>query len=533
MSGKSSNRGGSRSNFGDLAADAALLRPASIAIEQEGVSLTYGQLEERTSRAASLFAGLGVGPGTSVLLLFPNDYRFVECLLGVLRAGGVAVPGNIKLGADTLSYLAEHSDATVLVVHEALAEKADHIVAGAPGLRHTLVVGGELPFGTSYDHALAAASSAFDTVPVEPDELALLMYTSGSTGLPKGCMLSHRNKWFQARSSARTMLHDAHDKALVMGPLYHANAFWACMLPMLFVGGGLVILPGFDPVRVLETIDRDRPTYTSGTPSMFNLLLAAKEARAELDVSSIELLLCGSAPVPEELMTAIVAQFGCDVVESYGLTEGGANVVTPRWGIKKIGSTGLPVPGVEIRVADLDDPTGDCAPGEVGELWSRSPANALGYFKDPATTAARFTDDGWLKTGDLVRQDEQGYVYISGRQDDMINCGGENVYPKEVETILLQHPAIADACVVGADHAVKGQAPVAWVVAREAHGVDENEIKQFFLARGPAYAHPRRIFFVDRLPLSSTNKLDRGKLEAETRRLLPSGIQAKTPEATT
>lgn len=274
---RSSRPGAPGSNFGDLAAGAALLRPSSIAIEQEGISLTYGQLEERTSRAASLFADLGIGPGTSVLLLLPNDYRFVEILLGVLRTGGVVIPGNIRLGADTLTYLAEHSEATVLVVHEALAEKAEQIVAGAPGLRHTLVVGEAPPFGTSYDQALNDASSTFETVTVEPDDLALLMYTSGSTGVPKGCMLSHRNKWFQARSSARTMLHHEHDKALVMGPLYHANAFWACMLPMLFVGGSMVILPGFDPARVLETINRYRPTYTSGTPSMFNLLLTAKE----------------------------------------------------------------------------------------------------------------------------------------------------------------------------------------------------------------------------------------------------------------
>jgi acyl-CoA synthetase (AMP-forming)/AMP-acid ligase II len=222
-------------------------------------------------------------------------------------------------------------------------------------------------------------------------------------------------------------------------------------------------------------------------------------------------------------MSALIARFDCDVVESYGLTEGGANVVTPRWGIKKLGSTGLPVPGVEIRVVDVDDASRDCEPGQVGELWSRSPANALGYLKDPSTTAAKFTPDGWLKTGDLVRRDDEGYVYIAGRKDDMINCGGENVYPKEVETILLQHPAVADVCVVPAAHPVKGQAPVAWVVARDG-SVSEQELKEFFLERGPAYAHPRRVFFIDKLPLSSTNKLDRSKLEADVRECLPDGL---------
>jgi long-chain acyl-CoA synthetase len=512
-------------NFGELTLRAATLYPDKTALIQGNIELTYGELEERTQRAAALFSSVGVRRDVAVVLLFPNDWRFAECLLGVLRAGGVAIPANIKLGSDTLAYLAGHSEATVLVVHADLLDKGRELLARAPTIEHTLVVSGEPSFGIPYDEALAAAPAEFETAPVEPETLALLMYTSGSTGVPKGCMLSHANKWFQARSSARVMLHDEHDRALVMGPLYHANAFWACMLPMLFVGGSLVLLPGFDAIPVLEAIDRYRPTYTSGTPSMFSLLLAQREALERLDISSIELLLCGSAPVPEELMSALIERFNCDVVESYGLTEGGANVVTPRWGIKKLGSTGLPVPGVEIRVVDVDGSDRHCEPGEVGELWSRSPANALGYLKDPATTVAKFTPDGWLKTGDLVRRDEQGYVYIAGRKDDMINCGGENVYPKEVETILLQHPAVADVCVVPADHPVKGHAPVAWVVSRDA-AVTEQELKDFFLERGPAYAHPRRIFFIDTLPLSSTNKLDRGKLEADVKALLPQGLVA-------
>ena len=520
--------GEAANNFGELARRASILYADRVAIEQGDLALTYSELEERTSRVAAMLASLGVSPGSAVLLLFPNDYRFPEALLGVLRAGGVAVPANTRLAPDTLVYLAAHSEAVAIIAHGDLAEQAERIRAEAPTVRHVVVLDGELDGALPYDELLAAASPRFETVPVAQDDLALLMYTSGSTGMPKGCMLSHASKWFQARSSARTMLHDEDDKALVMGPLYHANALWACMLPMLFVGGGLVILPGFEPVAVIEAVGRYRPTYTSGTPSMFSLLLAEHEALARVDVTSIELLLCGSAPVPEELMEAITEQFGCDVVESYGLTEGGANVVTPRWGIKKIGSTGLPVPGVRIRVVDVEDPSRAVGADEVGELWSISPANALGYFKNPDTTREKFTPDGWLKTGDLVKRDAQGYVYFTGRRDDMINCGGENVYPKEVEAILLQHPEIADAAVVPAAHTIKGQAPVAWVIPRKHATFTEKDVKEFFLARGPAYAHPRRVFFIDRFPLSSTNKLDRSKLEAEVRERLPNGLQGKT-----
>lgn len=515
-----------RRNFGEIFWKATRLYPDKVAVEQGDTTLTYRQLEDRTARVAGLLRGLGVGRGDKVCLMFPNNWRFPECLFGPLRLGAVAVPANIRLGAETLAYIARHSDATVLIGHADLMEKLDAVQAGAPNLRHVLIVGAETADDRSYDRRLASAAPFGDTVQVEPDDPALLMYTSGSTGRPKGCLLSHRNKWWQARSSVRTMLLEARDKGLVMGPLYHANALWACLLPMLYVGGTVTILAGFDPVPVLAAIDRYRPTFTSGTPSMFSLLLAQREALKRYDVSSIELLMCGSAPVPQELMNAIIERFRCEVVETYGLTEGGANVITPRWGIKKIGSTGLPAPDVKIRVVDVGDPSRDAAPGEVGELWSRCPANALGYYKQAEITAERFTPDGWLRTGDLVRRDEQGYVYFVGRKDDMINCGGENIYPKEVETILLAHPAVADVCVVAAPHRVKGQAPVAWVVLRQGQNVAENELQEFFLARGPAYAIPRRVFFADQLPISGTNKVDRKTLEQETRRRLPEGLSS-------
>lgn len=501
-------------NFGELARRAALLYPEKVVMEQDDLELTYGELEERTQQVAALLTRLGITPRERVLLLFANDFRFAEALLGTLRAGAIAVPVNIKLGADQLAYIADHSESVAAIGH-------NEFIAKIPPRRHTLVVGG------GYDEELAAAAGGFETVPVAEIDEALLMYTSGSTGDPKGVQLSHANKWWQARSAAETMMWKPSDKALVTGPLYHANALWACLLPMLYVGGSLAILPGFDPDGVLAAIDRYRPTYTSGTPAMFNLLLAQRQALGRYDVSSIELLECGSAPVPEELMRALKETFGCEVCETYGLTEGGANVISPRWGVKKLGSTGLPVPGVEIRIVDPDSAR-DCTPGEIGELWSRSGANAIGYLKQPDVTAAKFTPEGWLKTGDLVKADEQGYIYFCGRVDDMISVGGENVYPKEVETILLAHPAVDDVCVVPAPHPIKGEAPVAWVVARDADSIGEDELKQWFLARGPAYAHPRRVFFLEALPVSGTNKLDRKRLEEDARRLLQSSEASRT-----
>lgn len=522
---RDSPHGGTQRGVGDLSWRGLRLFPAKTAIEDGDVRITYGELDARADRVATLLRRHGIRNGDRVLLLLPNNFRFVESFLGTLRAGASAVLGNTKLSAETLGYVAEHSEASALVTHASLRDRIEGVRASASRMRLVLAAGGDVPDALPYDDTLAGVEpDVAASADVDPDDEALLMYTSGSSGVPKGCRLSHRNTWWQARSSARTMLLDESDKALIMGPLYHANALWAGMLPMLYVGGALTILPGFDADEVLTVIERDRPTYMSGTPSMFSLLLARHERSPGRDLSSIRLLLCGSAPVPEELMTALGRVFDADLVESYGLTEGGANVVTPRWGIKKVGSTGLPVPGVEIRVVDPEDPTRDCATGKVGELWSRSAANALGYLKQPDATRERFLPDGWLRTGDLVRRDEQGYVYICGRVDDMINVGGENVYPKEVESVLLAHPQIEDVCVVAARHAVKGAAPVAWVVLREAESLSEDDVKRYYLDRGPAYAHPRRVFFVDELPVSGTNKLDRRALEEEAARLLPDGL---------
>ncbi len=512
------------SNFGAVCAETLRTHPDSPAMFADGREFSYRQLDERARRFAGLLPAMGVVPGDTVAIATGNDWRYVECLIGTLMAGAVALLVNVKLSRETLAYISGHCEAKLIIADAKLGGRIDALAQGSPRLKATLAIGDRLD-ALDYDEALAAAQPIEQVPPTDPDSLALLMYTSGSTGRPKGCMLSHSNTWWQARSSARCMLLDPSDKGLVMGSMYHANALWAILLPMLFVGGGFAILRQFERREVLRAIQQYQVSYTSGTPSMYSLLLADPEID-RFDVSSIELLQCGSAPVPAELMTRMKARFHCDVVETYGLTEAGANVLTPRWGIKKLGSTGLPVPDVEIKITAPDDPSHECVAGEVGELWSRSPANALGYLHEPGLTAERFWPSGWMRTGDLMRRDEQGYCYFCGRTDDMISVGGENVYPKEVETIVLSHPAVADVAVVPAPHSVKGEAPVAFVVLKAGGQATEDDIRQHFLSTGPAYAHPRRVFFTDALPMSSTNKLDRSALKGLASDFLPGGLEA-------
>ena len=514
-------------NFGELFWKAVSLTPEKETIVQNANSLTFKQLDDRASKVANLLGESGIDRGDKVFLLMTNDYRFVEILFGIMRTGAVATPINIKLGPDTLSYIANHSDAKLIFTDLEMKDKALVMRNSSAEIQKVYVAGQQSSDNDSfsYDSAISDMESKFSTIEVEPDDPAMMMYTSGSTGKPKGCLLSHENKWWQARSRSRTIMHVEGDRGLIVGPLYHANALWGHLLPMLYCGGYSAILPEFSAGPVVEAIGKYRPTFMSGTPSMFSLMLAEEELLSKNDVTSIDVLMCGSSPVPEELMERMQRTFGCAVVEAYGLTEAGANVISPRWGVKKLGSCGLPVPDVEIKIMDKETGSKECEVDQIGEQWSRSPANMIGYYKQPDVTAEKVTTEGFIKTGDLVSSDEQGYIYFKGRKDDMINCGGENVYPKEVETIILEHPSVADVCVVATSHQVKGEAPIAWVVPKADVSLSEKELKTFFFENGPPYAHPRRVFFTDKLPVNGANKIDRLLITEMTRENIPNGLE--------
>lgn len=507
------------SNFGDLAYVPMRAFPDRPAVIQDGVTLTYAQLDARMKRVGGLLRSLGVFPGRRVALLFPNEWPFVELCFGSMRAGAVPVPLNVRAGYETLRYCVEHSDAEVLVASQTLVEQAERLKADVPALR-TLVVTGEPPRGAqAYEPLLEEAPPELEAVPVAPDDVCMQPYTSGSTGRPKGVLLTHAGQFWNADMVRRIMMFDETDRALVAVPLYHKNAMASAVKPLLMAGGALVILPGFDAANVIKAISRHRCTYLTGVPAMFRMILNQKALLAEHDMSSLRWAACGSAMVPPDLLAEFQETFHAGISEGYGLTEGGPVVFeSPRFGPRKVGSTGLPLPGCEVRVVTAEGR--DAGAGEPGELWTRNPGLAKGYYKAPEITAQKFDAGGWLHTGDLVRRDEDGYYYILGRLDDMINVGGENVYPKEVEDTLLRHPAVREAFVVPVPHAVKGEAPIAFVVLHAGRSASEDELKQFFLARGPAYAHPRAVLFIEAAPLGSTGKLDRTALKARARELV-------------
>jgi acyl-CoA synthetase (AMP-forming)/AMP-acid ligase II len=502
-------------NLGYLFDSALALTPSKAAVLQGDTVLTFAELDARANRMANVLAGLGVGAGDRVALLFNNDFRFLETLFGAMRLGAVAVPLNIRMGDEALRYVAEDSEAHVLVASAALAERGRALASRIPAIKELIADGPAAEDVLAYEPALASASPTLPRRATAFDEVCMQPYTSGSTGKPKGVLLTHGGQMWNPYIWRRALMAHDTERALIAVPLYHKNAMVGAVKPFLIAGGSLVILPGFDAPEVIRAIDRYEVTYLTGVPAMYKMILAEKDALARHDVSSVRFAMCGSAEVPEELLEEFGRVFGAPIAESYGLTEGGpVPIVNTRWGLKKRGSCGLAFPGCDVRL--VDGAGAEVGVDEVGELVTRNPGLAKGYWKLPEATARKFRD-GWLATGDLMRRDADGYYYFVGRRDDMINVSGENVYPKEVEDILLQHPNLRDACVVPAPHGVKGEVPVAFVVAREAGLSSEDDVRKFFLERGAPYAHPRRVVFLDALPLGGTGKVDRGALKARAR----------------
>jgi long-chain acyl-CoA synthetase len=485
--------------------------------------ITYAELESRTNRVANGLRALGIGAGDHVAVLVKNDHRFVETMLGALRAGATVTPTTTRAHLSTLTHIMRDSSAKVLFASADFAEEARTLAETTPGLRRVFVMD-QMSGGTVlYDDWLAGQSATRYVLEKAPSDIALLSYTSGSTGLPKGVLLTHQAMDWATRNLRRALLYGPDERCLLAVPMFHANGMLAGVFSMLECGGSLVILHDVYPAEMIRAIERERCTYTTGVPAMYKLMLREEALLQESDCSSLRFVICGSSEVPEDLLEQFTRKLA-PMLEAYGLTECGFVCNNPRWGITKQGTTGLPYPGVELRIVDPEDVARDVQVGELGELLVRSPANLVAYHNLPQVTAERLLADGWFRTRDIARADEQGYVEIVGRLDDRISCAGESIYPKEVENVLLAHPDLVDAAVVPMADEVKGEVPVAFVIERIQGAAREHEIKEFFLRNGAAYMHPRRVYVLPEMPLTSVKKVDRAALRklAEDWRQRPS-----------
>jgi len=475
-------------------------RAAIIELREPGKPrpVSFRELDAGCNAIARGLARAGLKPGDRIGILSLNRAEFVMTLLGAMRAGVVPVPVNVKLSKDTVATILNDAGARTVFCETGVKRLAP------AGLR-------VVEFGGDFEKFLDAGPfTAFEPA---PDSVAIQPYTSGSTGRPKGVLLTHYGQNWSRRILAHTRGTTERDVILVAAPLYHKNALNA-IKQGLTGGATLPLLPQFDIERYIEAIGRHRCTVISGVPTMMAMVLTRKDRLAQIDTSSVRTIMMGSAPSSPQLIKELRAHFpNAEPLVVYGVTEGGPVPLGPHPEGKPRppGSLGVPYPGTEAKLIGGPGP-------DEGELVLKNPGILLGYHNLPEETARRVRD-GWYYTGDICRRDGDGFYYFVGRTDDMFVSGGENIFPGEVEALLMRHPAVHQAVVMPFDHELKGQVPYAFVVPRDGVKITEDELKQFALANGPAYQHPRRVFFLDQLPLAGTNKVDQEllkKLAAES-----------------
>ncbi|MDT0466921.1 long-chain-fatty-acid--CoA ligase [Streptomyces gibsoniae] len=492
-------------NLAEFLTRTAQRQPERPALRLDTQITTYAELDERSARVAALLRAEGVGPGDRVALMLPNVPEFVVLYYGILRAGAIVVPMNPLLKAREIGYQLGDSGAALLFEwYQAPGEGAQG--AAAAGTRHIVVEPSSLAGLLSGHEPLTAVTETAG------DDVAVLLYTSGTTGRPKGAALTHAGLRHNTEvNTEHVQRMTAQDVVVGCLPLFHIFGQICAMSVAVHSGASLTLIPRFDPATVLEAIVRDGATVFDGVPTMYAALL---QHPAEVEVPTLRMCLSGGASLPVEVLHGFERRFGCTVLEGFGMSET-SPVVTfnhldrPR----KAGSIGTPIQDVEVRL--LDDEGRDVGPGEVGELAVRGPNVMKEYWNLPEATAAAIPD-GWLRSGDLARQDEDGFLYIVDRKKDMIIRGGYNVYPREIEEVLHEHPAVALAAVVGVRHERLGEEVAAAVVLRKGARAGAEELQQFVKDRVAAYKYPRMVWLVDALPTGPTGKILKREISAPT-----------------
>jgi acyl-CoA synthetase (AMP-forming)/AMP-acid ligase II len=480
---------------------AALLRgdryddPALIDLggRQPPKAYSFRHIDALADAVARGLLARGLRSGQRTAILSANRVEFLASHLGAMRAGLVSVPLNLKQPAETLEHMMRDCDARLVLCDR---ERVPLVPAAFP----------RIEFDGDGEHAFDAFwdERPFTAVRLPPRDPAMFLYTSGSSGVPKGVMLSHESHLWVIE--ARKRMARAVEHVLIAAPLYHMNAL-GITHGNLVTGNCTVLLPSFDVAAYIEAIARYRVTMLPAITPMIAMMLQRPDLLKDADLSSVRLLRMGSAPVSQKLLDEAQALFpDADVANVYGTTEAGPIAFGPHpQGIAKPRmSVGCPAAGVEMRLVGADGTTGD-----EGVLEIRCPALMTGYHGQPEATRRVITNDGYFVSGDIFRRDRDGFYFFVGRADDMFVCGGENVYPGEVEKVLERHPGVHQACVVPIADDIKGMKPVAFVVRAAGAHVGEREIKDHALRHAAAYLHPRRVWFLDELPLAGTNKIDK------------------------
>ena len=489
----------------------ARVRADKVAFVDPQRRCTFQDLNERVKRLANALSARGVRRGDRVAVLGYNSVELVESWLAALRLGAIAVPVNFRLVADEIAYVLADSGAAAVVVDVALAPVVAQARTKAPSVHTVLTVGGD------FDEIISAADDLAVDVTVADDAPAFIMYTSGTTGFPKGAVLTHRNLYLHAFSSIATLGHRSDDDCwMAVAPLFH-TAGVSGMLPMFLTGGKVVIPPsgGFDPETTVATIVDEQVTSCWMVPSGWQAVCGMPDLAAR-DLNRLRRVWWGAAPASTTLLRTMIDSFpDAEIVAAFGQTECSPITCLLRGedSIRKIGSVGIPMLNVEIRV--VDDEMNDVPQGEVGEIVYLGPLLMKEYWNRPAETAEAFRG-GWFHSGDLVRQDGDGYVYVVDRKKDMIVSGGENIYCAEVENVLAAHPKVAEVSIIGVPDPKWGEIPLAVVVPDDpADPPTSAEVEEYCRAHLAHYKRPRHVTIVDALPRNASGKVLKTRLRDE------------------
>jgi long-chain acyl-CoA synthetase len=473
--------------------------PDRVAIHLGDQTTSYGELDDQSARVAGLLAARGIAPGTPIGIMLPNVPEFASVYYGILRTGAVVVPMNPLLKAREIAYYLGDSGAPVIFAWHLTGSEVE-IGAKEAGAEAILVDPATFP------DILATASPAPQVVDRAAYDTAVVLYTSGTTGHPKGAELTHANLINNVEVSAADLFQLGPDDLIFGGlPLFHAFGQTCTLNAAIMTGASLTVLPRFDAAKALGILADQRVTIFAGVPTMFSALLHVPD-RSDYDVSALRLCISGGAAMPVEVLRQFEDAFDCIVLEGYGLSETSPVASFNHPGReRKPGSIGTPIRGVEMRVVDASG--AEVPQGEVGEIAIRGHNIMKGYLNKPEATAEAVSADGWFRTGDIGRVDEDGYYYIVDRKKDLIIRGGYNIYPREIEEVLYEHPEVAEAAVVGMPHPELGEEVGAAVALKPGATVTPDELRSYVKSQVAAYKYPRRVWIVDALPKGPTGKI--------------------------
>jgi acyl-CoA synthetase (AMP-forming)/AMP-acid ligase II len=507
--------------LGDIPRKHARLDPERECLVCGDVRLTWRELNERVSRLANGLAGLGVRKDTRVAVLSLNCHRYIEIYYATAKLGAVAVPLNFRLSPEELNYVIDHSDAELLVVGPDLMSVAEQILPDLEKVTGRVSIETPKEGWVDYERLISESPDEEPAVEVGEDDLCQLQYTGGTTGLPKGVMLTHRNYMTAAFGMGLANLFDPEDATLQVLPIFH-TAWWPILVHHA-AGGKGVVVRRFDFNEILALAEAESVTHMNMVPVLFSWILDFPELD-KYDLSSIKYLTYAGAPMPADLMKRCIEKFGPIFQQGYGLTEA-APLATilhekdqcrldgPPEIARRISSAGRESLVTEVHVVDEDDK--DVAVDEIGEIVVRGKNIMKGYWKDPELTG-RTLRGGWLHTGDLATVDEYGYIYIVDRKNDMIITGGENVYPFEIEKVLYEHPAVLEAAVVGVQDERWGEAVTAVVALKQGEKATGDELIGFVKDRNAGYKAPKNVVFMESIPKTAIGKI----LRREVREML-------------